>query len=628
MKLSDAMLEKVTVSLQEGVNPSVGSERRREPRTAFNGRATIVRCDDAARRTPLSVRIRDLSASGVGIHHSEELQNGDRFILLLPPAMAAVAKGVLCTVTNCRPAPAGGFDIGAMFTNLLRPTNEAAFTASSPPAVSQPTLPVHQVIEAFRTQLKGVLSDEELRVIQSIEDRVRRAGATSTERPKAPVVDPPRQAEIAPPPVTAPPGQPRPAKDVSQLLSREECIKRTEQAMQARTLSGVVAQVISLAASPRGNLAELASLVARDPLLSARILQAANSVSYTSTRGVVSTIPEAVRNIGCASVRDIAASLGVFDAMPPCSADGFNPIRCWQHSFAVATLCQRLSGDTDSGLAYLIGLCHDLGEILFQTHFGAEYRQVLEAQEATGRRRDELERKMLGMTHGEMVLTILRCMGLPETIRNPIEAFHNAGVAGRPANDASARILRVADLYANGLLLPSSVQAPLIPLTRPECRNATGEEHPARPDAVSLRSEIFALTAMLARLSSRDETSLMTAPYPHKSVRVWLARDPSLSSFDPIAAALESLADVTVAEQLPGAQKLAELRGLVVVSRSTTAPGFGALEITKAMAQHGASPLPLLWLTGRIDGPMPGGLTPTLWPVPLSSIAEFVARLG
>src|SRR6185312_10064813 len=323
-------------------------------------------------------------------------------------------------------------------------------------------------------------------------------------------------------------------------------------------------------------------LVARDPLLSARILQAANSVSYTSTRGMVSTIPDAVRNIGCAAVRDIAASLGVFDAMPACSPDGFNPIRCWQHSFAVATLCQRLSGDNNSGLAYLTGLCPDLGEILFQTHFGAEYRQVLESQQATGKRRDELERKMLGLTHGEMVLTILRCLGLPETIRNPIEAFHNAGVAARPANDPTARILRLADLYANGVLLAASVQAPVMPLSRPECRGATAEEHPSRPDAVSLRSEIFALTAMLARMSAKDEATLMTPPYPHRKVRVWLARDPSLSSFDPIAAALESLSDATISDRLPTSEEAAGHRGLVVVSRSTTAPGLGGFEIGKA----------------------------------------------
>src|SRR5439155_24087295 len=108
----------------------------------------------------------------------------------------------------------------------------------------------------------------------------------------------------------------------------------------------------------------LAPLIARDAMLSARVLQAANSAAYVSSRPVVSTIPDAVRQIGTATVRSIAAALGIFDVMPPTAPDGFNPIRCWQHSFAVAMLCKRLvpkeGGGGDAALVYLIGLCHDL----------------------------------------------------------------------------------------------------------------------------------------------------------------------------------------------------------------------------------------------------------------------------
>ena len=40
-------------------------------------------------------------------------------------------------------------------------------------------------------------------------------------------------------------------------------------------------------------------------------------------------------------------------------------------------LSQRLVPEEQSGLAYVVGLCHDLGEILFHTHFAEEYRQLL-----------------------------------------------------------------------------------------------------------------------------------------------------------------------------------------------------------------------------------------------------------
>jgi hypothetical protein len=49
-------------------------------------------------------------------------------------------------------------------------------------------------------------------------------------------------------------------------------------------------------------------------------------------------------------------------------------------------------------------------------------------------------------------------------------------------------------------------------------RGAASEDEPAQPDGVPFRSEIFALTAMLARLSSKDEATLMTTLYTHEAV--------------------------------------------------------------------------------------------------------------
>lgn len=419
--------------------------------------------------------------------------------------------------------------------------------------------------------------------------------------------------------------------EIAPLLTREDCLQRAEGSLQGKALSGVVAQVVSLATSPRGDMSQLASLVGRDPLLSARVLQAANSAAYASTRGVVSTIPDAVRQIGCAAVRNVATTLGIFDAMPASGPDGFNPIRCWQHSFAVAMLCERLAqgDDAESGVAYLVGLCHDLGEILFRTQFGPEYRRVLEVQEQTGKRRDDVERAVLGITHGELVLTILRCIGLPDPIRRPIEAFHGRGGNGRDVRSPLSRVLRLADAYANGALLASAGTAPVAPLTRAECREATGQENPEFPESAALRGEIFGLTAMLARLSPADEVALMQPAYPAADVKVWLARDPSLSSFDPIAAALGSVAELVVSSELPTTAQLQEYAGLVVVAASTSTSRFTPHDINKALSGTSQSPPPVLWLIGRVDGGAAAlcSAIPSPWPLPLERLAAFVRGL-
>jgi HD-like signal output (HDOD) protein len=404
--------------------------------------------------------------------------------------------------------------------------------------------------------------------------------------------------------------------------------------MAAKTLSGVVAQVVSIAASPRGDMSQLAALIARDPMLSARILQAANSAAYASKRGVVTTIGDAVRHVGCATVRNIAATLGIFDAMPARGPDGFDPIRCWQHSFAVAQLCERLValGKPDSeeaGAAYLAGLCHDLGEILFRTHFAKEYAMVLDVAQRSGRPRDEVERLMLGMAHGELVMTILRCLSLPETILRPIEALHATGGARtRDADSPLARALRIADSYANGLLLASSEASPLSAITQSDARAATRDPSPPRPDALTFRADVFTLTAMLARLSPAEEAGLLAPMFPRRDVRVWLARDPALSAFDPIEAALSALAEVDVHDALPQAADLgADHCALMVVARSANLARFSAEDVDAAAHNRAGSRLPCLWLTGRTDQPSTAELVPKAWPLSIKELATFVQEL-
>ena len=260
--------------------------------------------------------------------------------------------------------------------------------------------------------------------------------------------------------------------------------------MQLKTLSGVVAQVIAAAASPKGNVTDLAQLISRDSMLSARVLQAANSAAYASGRPVVSTIPDAIRKVGCATVRNLAAATGVFDIMPESSADGFNPIHCCQHSFAVAQLCEQLASAShpeQAGLAYVVGLCHDLAEIFVHLQFNAEFRTVIETAEKTGQPQQRVERELLGITCAELSKTIFRLMGLPDAIREPIEILH--GPSSEQSSHPLARILWMAENYANGIFLASSPASTVSPLPQVLCHAVTGNPNPPLPNAERLRSE-------------------------------------------------------------------------------------------------------------------------------------------
>jgi HD-like signal output (HDOD) protein len=369
-------------------------------------------------------------------------------------------------------------------------------------------------------------------------------------------------------------------------LSRDQFLERVERVFQTKTLSGVVVEVIAMASSPKGDTAQLAALISRDPMLSARVLQAANSALYASAGAVVTTIRDAIRKVGYTAVRNIAAALGVFGCMPDAGTDGFNPIRCWQHSFAVAQLCERLATEKfadQSGLAYLVGLCHDLGDIFIRTEFGKEYQQVIEMSAQSGRPKEQLHGQMLGMTTAQMISAVLKCMSLPDAIRKPIEMLHSP--AGSQLTDPLARILWMGENYANAAMLASSPGSEVAPLTQSFCRAAVGQPNPSRPDPQTLRSQVLSLTVALARLSRAEESQLLAPMFKTQTAKLWIARDTGISEFDPVGLALESLSKVAVQNRLPTEKEIAEISGLVVVASSANTVGFSRRDIESALGK-------------------------------------------
>jgi len=408
-----------------------------------------------------------------------------------------------------------------------------------------------------------------------------------------------------------------------ELLTREKTLARAAHAMAGRTLAGVVAEVIASANSPKMNLSDLTALVARDGMLSARVLHAAKSAANISAHGI-STLSDAVRVVGCRTVGNIAAAIGIFDAMPQPEADGFSPVRTWQHSLVVAKLCERLAPANLKPSAYLAGLCHELGLILFRTHFGPEYRQVLEAQKATGQPLHRVEIQILGATHGEVSEEILKSLGLPEHISRPINLFHHAARTNAPPTDPLAKVLRMADAYASGILLASSEDVTVSAFTQAECRDTTGRLNPLRPNDAELRQEIRSLTLAYARVSP-DEHRAASAPlFPREPAKLLVVRDPELSAFDPITAALESIAQVTVAAQLPTAEELGDFQGLVVIART----GTPISEVQGVVASSPAGALPVLFLTGKKNPrPVitPAHISVQQWPIPIADLSKFAA---
>jgi HD-like signal output (HDOD) protein/CheY-like chemotaxis protein len=444
-----------------------------------------------------------------------------------------------------------------------------------------------------------------------------------------------RQSSCAPPPPLEHAGAPgngrTGAAGIPRLLTREQTVLRLDQVAGGKTIAGVVAQVIALANSPDADMADLVRALESDPVLATRVLQAANSAS-AGVRMRIRTVEEGVRTLGVREIRNLALNIGIFGSFPPNQADGFNTLRCWQHSFAVAELIGLFMNEKDhyqASVQHLVGLCHDLGEILLRQHFAAEYQCILEFARAHQWPVHEVENIALGIRHPELLSRLLSRIGLPQPVVHVIREFYERQIKGQEGGmSKEARALLMANQAAHGMLLGASMQGVVGPVSRREWQALGTAAGPPAVDPVSKRNEIICTTNLLARLPQKDERVLMTPLAPRQAKRVWYVRPEAFIEMDPLGMALAMMCEVRVASAPPTGGDWNTIDGLVAVGLRVGSPPIIREELVRWREEGGRPDLPLLILAGQ-DVKVTRGEEETVrpYPIKLVELNEWLSSL-
>ena len=126
------------------------------------------------------------------------------------------------------------------------------------------------------------------------------------------------------------------------------------------------ARLITLLCDERLSGDELAAKIEAHPVLSARVLQVANSPYYGQVKSV-GTIKRALQLLGLNAVRGIAAAAFIDQVIPRRIATLPDIPSLLRHSLATAIACERLAGRVDPLVApdaFIAGLIHNLGTVV------------------------------------------------------------------------------------------------------------------------------------------------------------------------------------------------------------------------------------------------------------------------
>ncbi|MBS1262620.1 MAG: hypothetical protein MAG453_01980 [Calditrichaeota bacterium] len=146
-------------------------------------------------------------------------------------------------------------------------------------------------------------------------------------------------------------------------------------------------------------------------MIAGRVLKLANSAFYGGGRRTLDSIPLAVNRLGFRTVRTLVYSSALPDLFT--NAPHLDHYQFWRHSLTVAMLARDLMTRSPERTlksvdqAYLSGLLHGVGLLVFQTLFPKEYGSALEEARDTARSLSDVEVEMFGIDHQELGAILL-----------------------------------------------------------------------------------------------------------------------------------------------------------------------------------------------------------------------------
>lgn len=209
-------------------------------------------------------------------------------------------------------------------------------------------------------------------------------------------------------------------------------------------IDGYIDQVISLPPAP-AVLPELLSLlgkddvdsdrivklIAFDPGLTAAVLRTCNS-AFLAGAEPVGDVNEAVVRLGFRQVFQlVVATIGSKVLGQPQKGYGIDAGELWQHSVTAAIAAQLMAREDgiDDNIVFTATLLHDLGKIVLNEAIEKTYAEVIASSRADGASLLDIEKKVLGVHHGEVGGRLLARWKFPANIVSAVTNHHNPAQA-------------------------------------------------------------------------------------------------------------------------------------------------------------------------------------------------------
>lgn len=238
------------------------------------------------------------------------------------------------------------------------------------------------------------------------------------------------------------------------------------------SLSVVAIKLLKLTGDDTSAASDMVRLIETDPAIAAKILRIVNSAAY-GLRHKISSIKHAILLLGFGAIRSLAMDVVLYDQLiQNRGRAAFNRVHFWQHCLTVATLCRALALELhypDPEEAYIAGLLHDIGKIITETYGRISYSEFLGQMDKHDGLLIDIEKKIIGLSHGDIGAYVCQQWGLPDNIVQA-QKLHHQRFASLPLTAELRQLIAMVSLadFISWLLGVGSVKIARNSILQPE----------------------------------------------------------------------------------------------------------------------------------------------------------------
>lgn len=252
------------------------------------------------------------------------------------------------------------------------------------------------------------------------------------------------------------------------------------------TLPLVATRVTELISDPNSSSSDIANVLKKDQVLTAKVLKLINS-PYYGIPGEVTDVQRALAYLGFNTLAQLVLSISIISMFSKEDDKRFSLYEFWKHALATAVASEVLakhSGYPRPEECFTCGLLHDIGKVVLYQIAPEEFNRVIKTAQEKQCTFTEAERLLEIPPHGYLGEYIANKWRLPMIIRLSIR-YHHFDVSKMdtivPSMKPAIQIVSLANLLVNHAKIGNSGNATTIPITADHLAtlNLTEEQLPA-----------------------------------------------------------------------------------------------------------------------------------------------------